>query len=105
LDSYFEGTINRDERDRRFAAIQRDQELYQNLLLRVAVPATTLSAESMVPLFSPFLEWKCLGREDKRRLLTAIVPEIHVANYNIAGVSLLPGVTRRNEVNHADRDS
>lgn len=99
LDSYFEGVICREERDRRLASIQRDQEFYQNLLLR-AVPAPTLSADTLASLFSPFVEWKLLGRGDKRRLLAGVVPEIHVANYKIAGLPLLTGLTRRNEVNH-----
>ncbi|HEV2416525.1 MAG TPA: hypothetical protein VGX94_01845 [Terriglobia bacterium] len=64
LDSYFEGIISREERDRRLAAIQRDQELYQRLLLR-ARPTAELSADALARVFSPFFEWEYLGRHDK----------------------------------------
>lgn len=104
LDSYFEGVINREERDQRLSAIDRDQNFYRELLLR-AMPAAGVTAEDLARAFAPFFEWEFLGRSDKRRLLSVIVPEIHVANYKLAGISVLTDPMRRNEVSHTDRDS
>ncbi len=99
LDSYFEGVINRDERDQRLSAIERDQNFYRDLLLR-EMPAAGVTAEDLARAFAPFFEWEFLGRSDKRRLLSIIVPEIHVANYKLAGISVLTDSMRRNEVSH-----
>lgn len=104
LDSYFEGIISREERDRRLAAIERDHNLYQDLLLR-DMPVPGLSADALARLFSPFFEWEFLDRSDKRRLLAVVVPEIYVANYKIAGISVLTDPGRRNEVTHTGKDS
>jgi DNA invertase Pin-like site-specific DNA recombinase len=99
LDSYFEGVISREERDQRLAVIERDQNFYRDLLLREMPPAG-LTAEDMARAFAPFFEWEFLGRSDKRRLLSIVVPEIHVADYKLAGISVLTGPIRRNEVSH-----
>jgi hypothetical protein len=104
LDSYFEGIVTREERDRRLVVIEHDQDFYRNLLLR-EMPAVGLSEEDLARAFAPFFEWEFLDRSDKRRLLAAIVPEIHVANYKVAGISVLAGPLRRNEVTHTGMGS
>ena len=48
--------------------------------------APTLSAEALAEIFSPFFEWKFLNRSDKRAVLAATVPEIHVADYVVSGI-------------------
>ena len=36
----------------------------------------------------PFSEWEFLPMSDKRALLASTVPKIHVANYQVTGVSM-----------------
>lgn len=88
LNAYFAGHINETERDRRLAALQRDELLYREMLMREA-PTMPLAASELAPVFAPFHEWRFLSREHKRRLLSAVVPEIHVDSYDIKGISLL----------------
>lgn len=104
LDGYFEGVISREERDERLRAAERDQNFYRDQLLR-ETPAVGLSVEALARAFAPFFEWEFLGRCDKRRLLSAIVSEIRVADYKIAGMSLLADTLCRNEINRTDRGS
>jgi DNA invertase Pin-like site-specific DNA recombinase len=89
LDAYFEGVISSQERDLRLAKIDRDLHATQELLLREK-PSVTLSVDSLVSLFSPFFEWQYLKRDDKRRILSTIVPDIRVADYQVSGLYLLP---------------
>ena len=88
LNAYFAGHINETERDRRLAALQRDELLYREMLMREA-PTMPLAASELAQVFAPFHEWRFLSREHKRRLLSAVVPEIHVDSYDVNGLSLL----------------
>lgn len=96
MDSYFEGVINREDRDKRLADVDRDLKLAQDALLR-ETPVQGLKPQELRDLFKPFVQWRLLKREDKRRILAAVVPEIHVADYKVSAVVMqLPGfkVTR-----------
>jgi hypothetical protein len=50
----------------------------------------TINADEFFELLKPFFTWKALEREDKRRLLSTVIPEIKVADYRIHGFYLLP---------------
>jgi hypothetical protein len=96
MDSYFEGVITREDRDKRLADVDRDLKLAQDALLR-ETPVQGLKPQELRGLFKPFVQWRLLKREDKRRILAAVVPEIHVADYKVSAVVMqLPGfkVTR-----------
>ena len=105
LDSYFEGVIDQDERDRRLGAIERDRAFYGDLLMREGMERPGLSAHSMAQAFAPFQEWKFLSRKHKRSLLTALVPEIYVNDYKVLGVSLLSDGDRCNESTRSRADT
>lgn len=100
LESYFEGVLERQERDQKLHDVDRDLAVYRQWLLEGA-PLSNISPEVLADVFSVFSEWKFLGRSDKRRLLSCIVPEIRVANYEIYGISLLSAVIRGDEKSHA----
>jgi len=99
LDSYFEGILNRDERDQKLHEIDRDVAVYEQWLSEEA-PLRSVSPEVLSEVFSVFSEWKLLDRDDKRKLLSCLVPEIRVANYEIYGVSLMSAALRGDEKNH-----
>jgi DNA invertase Pin-like site-specific DNA recombinase len=88
LDAYFEGVINVDDRNRRLEAVERDLKLAQAALLREA-PTPQVTAEELSQLFQPFSDWRLLALEDKRRILAAVVPEIHVADYTVKAICMI----------------
>jgi hypothetical protein len=87
LDGYFEGVIPRGDRDKRLGSIDADIASVERLMLEVG-PTPTLTAASLAEAFSPFCEWAYLQRDDKRKLLQAMIPSIHVANYVVSGISV-----------------
>ncbi|MCI0620568.1 MAG: recombinase family protein, partial [Acidobacteria bacterium] len=90
LDAFFEDVIGSAERDIRLAAVERDLALAQEMLMREAPQPSAISADEFFELLKPFYTWKALEREDKRRLLSTVIPEIKVADYRIHGFYLLP---------------
>jgi len=88
--------ISREQRDRRLTAVEQDRNLYRGLLVEGNL-VPDLSAEALAEVFAPFFEWQLLARGAKRRLLSTLIPEIRVADYCLAGVSLLTGAVCRNE--------
>ncbi len=105
LDAYFENLIDRTERDRRLQALEADAALYGNLMTRAESSAPTLSEKELSHIFSTFCEWDFLSRADKRKLLRATMPELHVENYRVVGVSVVPGLSGGDEINHTDTGS
>jgi DNA invertase Pin-like site-specific DNA recombinase len=105
LDAYFEDLIDRAERDRRLDALARDAEVYGSLATGAATIAPALSARELADALSVFHEWELLGRADKRRLLMATMPEIHVQDYRVVGVKLIPGTSSSDEISRTGRDS
>jgi hypothetical protein len=87
LDSYFEGVINPTERDLRLAEIERERKLAGELLNRQRVHVGA-EAKVLAKVFSTFLRFKKLSGGEKRRMLTAIAPEILVADYSVKGLYL-----------------
>jgi DNA invertase Pin-like site-specific DNA recombinase len=105
LDAYFGGVIDRAERDQRLQQIKTDQQFCEQQLRTIQTEAYKVSAEELARIFAPFREWEYLSRADKRRLLQAIVPEIHLQDYNVTKLALLVNDPHRNEPNHTGRDS
>ena len=89
LDAFFEGVIDRVERDRRLGTIERELRLAQELLFKHK-PVMTFNADLLAEIFMPLFEWKFLNREDKRQILSTLVPDIRVADYKVEGLYLLP---------------
>ncbi len=91
LDAYFDGDITKPERDERASKIDADIRRASDLLARCDL-APSFTVSSLVSAFAPFYEFEFLSRGDKRKLLSALAPEIRVADYHVAGVSMLaPG--------------
>lgn len=103
LDTFFEGVISREERDSRLGSMDRDVRLTEELLLREE-PQPGLSPADLALAFEPFYEWSLLNRSQKRQLLAAIVPEVHVADCNVSGLMVM-APARHDENIHTDKDS
>lgn len=87
LDSYFEGVLQRNERDVRLASLDKQMKFTEEILMR-ETPRPELSVRELASAFSPLFDWQYLGRESKRRILAATVPEIHVRDYMISGIKV-----------------
>jgi site-specific DNA recombinase len=86
LDSYFEGVITLDERNARLATVQRDLRVAEDLLKRGSAPAFDVNV--LAAIFRSFRSFDELQRDQKRRLLSAITPQIEVKDYFVKGMSL-----------------
>lgn len=89
MDSYFEGVIDSADRDRRTGEIDSEKRIVSELLNRQQ-PAG-IDAKALAQVFGVFLRFKKLKPEQKRRLVTAIAPEILVADYQIKGLYFSTG--------------
>jgi hypothetical protein len=103
IDTFLDEVISREERNQRLATIDRDIQVAQRMLAEekpaVAADLGTL-AEALVPLG----EWHFWDREQKRSLLSTLVPDIKVADYKVAALGLNPAIFS-NEDTHVDTDS
>ena len=79
--------------------------VYDKLLMRVQPQGPPISAAKLTDLFAVFHEWEFLGIGDKRRLLRSTLPQIHVQDYRVVGLSLAPELMRGDEVNHTGTGS
>ena len=102
LDAFFEGVLTREERDARLASLDKQMKFAEEMLMR-ETPMPALSAREMASAFSPLFDWPVLGREGKRRILAATVPEIHVSNYIVSGIAVtLPALSHEENRISAD---
>ena len=87
LDAYFEGVISRSERDSRIAKVDLDRTALE-AILATDRPRPELTLDTLVSAFAPFTEFDLLSRDDKRRLLNMLMPQITVLKYEVRGMSL-----------------
>ena len=82
LEAFFDGAIDKSERDSRIAQLDAEVSAFEKILLDTlpAVPDARSEAEIEQAL-EPFGEWEFLEREDKRALLAAVCPEIQIERY------------------------
>ena len=105
LDAYFENLIDRAERNRRLQNIEADVALCGHLMKRTTSGVPALTAKHLSQIFSVFSEWQFLDRTEKRKLLRATMPELHVENYRVVGVSAIQGLPCGDQINHTDTGS
>jgi DNA invertase Pin-like site-specific DNA recombinase len=89
LDGFFDGKIVREERDSRLELVDRDRAIVVGTLQEELPTHPGIAVDQLVTLFRPLFTWKTLHLESKRKILFALVPEIKVADYVVAGMSLL----------------
>ncbi|MEE9235443.1 MAG: hypothetical protein V3U28_08400, partial [Candidatus Acidoferrales bacterium] len=100
LEAFFDGTIGKDERDRRFEEIGRELLVYEQLLTDSDsfTHLPILDFETISAIVDPFAEWEFLNRNDRRVLLRELCPEISVYRYEIRHLAL--NIGSGHEVNH-----
>jgi hypothetical protein len=103
LDLCVEGILGRRERDERLARIDLELRSAQDLLAH-ALPAREVDIHRLSELLAPLTEWKYWGRDQKRAVLAAMLPDIRVADYQVESLGLNPALFS-NEVTHTGRDS
>jgi DNA invertase Pin-like site-specific DNA recombinase len=99
VEAFLDGTIDREDRDSRLGAVDRDIRAAQGLLARIS-PAESIDLESLVQAFSQLVEWEYWSRDQKRSVLAAIVPDIRVAEYEVEQLGLNPAMFS-NESTHS----
>lgn len=92
LDTYFEGVIEMQERDGKLTEIDLQIRANADLIMRER-PPVDVSFETLVDTFSAFVSWEFLKRDDKRKLLATVVPDVRVADYQVHGLYLLQNGT------------
>jgi hypothetical protein len=90
LGTFFDGVIDKIERDTKLAEVERESTIYQQLLNAPTSADVPISIEDIRLCIEPFAEWEYLGREDKRSLLTAFCPQINIFQYKITSIALNP---------------
>jgi len=90
LDTYFEGVITGTERDKKISEIEREKQVFADLLAREE-PARQIDVETLAQQFKVFRQFDLLSRDQKRRLLNTITPRIVVANYQVEGMFCATG--------------
>jgi DNA invertase Pin-like site-specific DNA recombinase len=90
LGTFFDGVIDKIERDAKLVEVQRESAIYQQLLNAPSSADVPISIEDIRLCIEPFAEWEYLGREDKRSLLTSFCPQINIFQYKITSIALNP---------------
>ena len=103
IDSFLDGVLSREERDQRLAAIDRDIQIAQGMLMQER-PSASLDLGVLTEVLAPLAEWDFWDREQKRSLLAALVPDIRVAEYKVGSLGLNPTIFS-NEDSHRGMDS
>jgi len=85
LKTYYEGVISETERNVTIAEIDREKQVFADLLSRQQ-PAPQVDADQLARQFKVFAQFDLLSRDQKRRLLNTIAPEIVVADYRLEGL-------------------
>jgi hypothetical protein len=91
LESFFDGVIGKEERDRRLIELESEIKTYQRLLMDCACgqpEVQSLDLDAVQAIIEPFAQWEFLGREDRRQLLNVLCPAISVYRYEITALEL-----------------
>jgi DNA invertase Pin-like site-specific DNA recombinase len=90
IEAVIDGLIDREQAKMRTAAMDRDLAAANDALQREQPDSNVITLEQLNAVLEPLLEWDFLERDHKRRYLATSVPEIHVADYKIHGIGVLP---------------
>lgn len=93
LEAFFEGIIDKGDRDSRLAELSRDSDTHQHLLAAIVNPTPPLDMQDLQACLEPFAEWEYLDRHDKRTVLALICPQINVSRYTVKSIGLNLGWT------------
>lgn len=100
IDGFIEGAIGREDRDRRLTRIDHDIQVAKDILTR-EVPTSSLDEAKLIETFAPLAEWEYWTRGQKRAVLSALVPDIRVADYKVESLGIDPSVFSTNDTRAA----
>ena len=103
VDLFVNDRIEIPEMDKRLSTIDEGIHAAEAILGRSAVDSS-LDLRKLIEVFSPLAEWEFWSRDQKRQLLTTLVPDIRVANYEVESLGLNPRFFSH-EVSRRGRDS
>ncbi len=104
LDLFVEGIITAKERDLKLAAVERDLIVCMEQLERLS-PQETLDIRQLAAAFEPFFEFVHLSRDQKRLMLSSVVPEIRIRDGRPVAFKLLLDGIVGSEVSHTGTGS
>ncbi len=99
LDAFLEGVMKREERDQWLTAIEGEMQATQSILAR-ETPNATITVEGLVRVLAPLAEWEYWSRDQKRTVLSAMIPDIRVADYEVEALGLTNSILS-NEDTHS----
>jgi len=88
LEAFFDGTIDRRQRDEELARVDAELKAYQGIVATPTVIGPSISAGNLADLFSAFVEMPFLERGDKRLLLGGLGVEVFVSGYEIRTLAM-----------------
>ena len=88
LEAFFDGTIDRRQRDEELARVDAELKAYQGIEATSTVAGPSVSAGDLSDLFSAFVEMPFLQRDDKRSLLRGLGVEVFVSGYEIRTLAM-----------------
>jgi DNA invertase Pin-like site-specific DNA recombinase len=103
LDLCVDGVLDKQEREERLAVIESELRNAKDLLAQ-AGPAPELDLHRLTELLSPLAEWKFWSRDQKRAVLSTLMPDIRVADCAVQSLGFNP-VAFSNENTRMGRDS
>ena len=101
LETFYDGLINRTERDQRLSKIEAEIASYQSLKPNGQAPKPPdVSFEMLVELLSVFVNWTSLGRDDKRLILRSLGAQIYIDKYIIRELAIAKPLRDSQNGNH-----
>jgi DNA invertase Pin-like site-specific DNA recombinase len=94
LDTFFEGVIDRVQRDEALRNVDREMGSYNMLLgasSEPSEPRPVPSLDCLLKTIEPFADWEFLSRDDRRALLRQLCPSISVYRYAVKSLTLNVG--------------
>jgi hypothetical protein len=90
MDLYIDGKLSKEQHAQRLVKLEQELKAGQKTLSDLAGEEMPLgvSAEDLAELLQPFYNWEFMQAEDKRRLLSTVVPAIKVSDYKVNGIYL-----------------
>jgi DNA invertase Pin-like site-specific DNA recombinase len=91
LETFFDGKITKQERDYGVEEVAKEILVFEHLLLQATdgpKQSGGLDLDAVLAVVGTFAEWAFLSRDEKRRLLGSLCPEISVSRYEIRNLRL-----------------
>lgn len=99
IDLYVEGTITKEERDRRLAPIAMKLAAAERMERDEPAVPPELDEAAVLELATAFAEWPLLPWDARRKVLEALDPRIYVRKYEVCGIRFpLSAVAGRGDV-------